>query len=105
MVRWLSLSVAVGAILSWSASAQAPATFVTGNALYEWCKSPQLDACRGYIIGVFDAVAWHGGAGICRPSGATVEQLTDVVRKDMESRPALFGRYDCDGGSQGGVAL
>jgi hypothetical protein len=61
----------------------------TGNQLVKTCEAPRganHEICKAYILGVADTLAWDGD--VCRPSEATGNQLTAVVKAYLNKRPA-----------------
>lgn len=73
--------------------AQTAMVGMTGNQLYEHCKSKDandLNACYGYILGVVD-VNWIF-AKSAKPvlpiaDGVTGEQIKDIVVRHLEAHP------------------
>ena len=90
----------ISGLLTVLVAGPAQAVFYDGNRLYEWCATPEGDPryswssinCNGYVTGVIDSleVAEKAGSGpitVCVPSGATVQQVRDVVLKYLTNHP------------------
>jgi hypothetical protein len=60
----------------------------TGNFLVEYCDGTRAapTICKAYIIGVADTLALKNG--ICRPNGATDDQVVAIVTAYLKKRPA-----------------
>jgi len=68
-------------------AANAALIFQTGNKLLEQITSDDVVlqmTAYGYIAGVHDT---YSGIAICKPTTATLRQLADVVRLELEARP------------------
>ena len=72
----------------------AQATFLTGNKLLEFCTKTSaevnLNACRGYIIGVIDAFENDQiptEYKLCVPKGVDSGQVADVTRNYLTGHP------------------
>ena len=95
----------LGALISQVAplsSSRADIGFVTGNKLYEYCRTQKGDAgyyqdnafCIAYVLGVsdqLDATRIVANKPQCIPAGSTGLQLQDIVVKFMKDRPELRG--------------
>lgn len=74
-------------------------SFVNGNGLLEMCTVDREDAlyfqkvarCSGYVAGIADALANNpvNRYRACLPKQATVGQITDVVKLQLERHPEL----------------
>jgi Rap1a immunity proteins len=82
------------AFACWSgatANGQTPAlAYVTGNKLFSLCSPEIRDACHAYIVGVVDALSFHGPeGGFCLPSLVSNGQLTDIATSYMRAHPEI----------------
>ena len=68
-------------------------SFVTGNMLYQLCKSENKvnnGLCEGYIAGINDAMSsgyLHKYFQVCLPEGVSTTQLRLILIKYMEQIP------------------
>jgi hypothetical protein len=64
------------------------AQLYTGNDVYDGVKdnanSFDRASMTGYISGVVDS---HAGSKFCPPSGVTVGQMRDMVKRQLEANP------------------
>lgn len=93
MIGKVAKLIAAGclSLAAMSVSAQG-VTYYTGNQLMEWNSSnTAFDKGRfmGYVVGIVDAKSrdWESTRLSCVPSGVTVKQLQEVVRKYLKQNP------------------
>lgn len=84
---------ASNAATAWPIAAGAP-VFDTGNELWSFCGTTILgsppDLCMAYVAGADDAynsLLPSLGTRVCQPTGATIGQVTDVVRHYLNDHP------------------
>jgi|LauGreDrversion4_2_1035121.scaffolds.fasta_scaffold973333_2 hypothetical protein len=70
--------------------AQSANAFYTGNELRTKCNSEikgsfERGECYGFIAGVVEA---QSGVFVCLPSGVTLGQVTEMVKKYINENPA-----------------
>lgn len=93
MIGKVAKLIAAGclSLAAMSVSAQG-VTYYIGNQLMEWNSSnTAFDKGRfmGYVVGIVDAKSrgWESTRLSCVPSGVTVRQLQEVVRKYLKQNP------------------
>jgi len=76
------------------AVAQASGSFMDGNKLHSYFNDKYLEAAAaGYVTGLIDGVTSLAagkmltGSFFCVPSAATVQQVSDVVKKYLAEHP------------------
>ena len=101
MKHWTRIAALSIAFACWSgatANGQTPAlAYITGNKLFSLCSPEIRDVCNAYIVGVVDALSFHGPeGGFCLPNLVTNGQLTDITtsymraHSEIRNKPAAY---------------
>jgi len=79
-----------------TATASANIIFYSGNELLAEMKDSSNAAAQtfamGYVAGIHDM---YSGSTVCKPKTASLQQVTDVVKQEIEARPDIrhFGAH------------
>ena len=92
MIKVLVLVATLLSVTASSADAKDPVYYLTGEDLYQLCRSPnptKLGECYGYLEGIVDAGNEDlGNHPTCVGGDAKIEQLRDVVVTYLRDRAA-----------------
>jgi hypothetical protein len=87
-------TIILAAILTVVLTPSAQSNFITGNDLLRMCTNPAREngQCTAYLEGVIDTediVERAAGRNSCLPPGTNIEQVRDIVVKNLEMYPPI----------------